>query len=203
MYGTSEFLYVAFACRQGWHHLNADWVILEPVDEHGRPAPSGVPSQSVLLTNLANDIQPLIRYDLGDSVTFKGEPCACGNPLPAIHVEGRRDDILRFETAGGQTAAVLPLALATVIEETPGVHRFQAIQTAPDTLQIRLDAQSGMAAGTWDAVTRHVHAYLTAQALEGINIVRSPEAPQASPVSGKYRQVWSALQASPARPTSP
>ena len=31
---------------------------------------AGVRSHTVLLTNLANLVQPLIRYDLGDSVTL-------------------------------------------------------------------------------------------------------------------------------------
>lgn len=57
--------------------MNADWVLLEPVDERHRPTPPGVPSHTVLLTNLANRVQPLIRYDLGDSVTLLDRPCQC------------------------------------------------------------------------------------------------------------------------------
>lgn len=203
IYGTSEFLYVGFSCRQGWHHVNADWVILEPVDERFRPVPAGAPSHSVLLTNLANRIQPLIRYDLGDSVTFRVGPCPCGNSLPAIRVEGRRDDCLQFATAHGQRVAVLPMALATVIEEVPGVHRFQAIQTAPDRLSLRLEFVPGLdrSAG-WNAAWREVQAYLSAQGLDGIYVVLAPEPPQASPTSGKFRQVWSACAASGSPPVS-
>jgi phenylacetate-coenzyme A ligase PaaK-like adenylate-forming protein len=204
MYGASEFLYVGFACRQGWHHLNADWVILEPVDEQYRPVPAGEPSHSVLLTNLANRVQPLIRYDLGDSVTFKAGSCACGNPLPAIRVEGRRDDCLHFVSARGQAVVLLPLALASVIEGVPGVQRFQAIQTAPDTLTIRLEVQSNFdVADGWDVLCRQVRAYLAAQGLEGVKPVRSPDSPQANPISGKYRQVWSALTANGSPPSLP
>lgn len=196
IYGTSEGLYVAIACRHGWHHVNADWVLLEPVEAQYRPVPAGEPSHSVLLTKLANRIQPLIRYDLGDSVTVRASRCGCGNPLPAIHVEGRRDDCLHFVTAGGQGGTVLPLALATVIEGVPGVHRFQAIQTAPDALRIRLELEPGSdpSAGR-EAVYRAVRAYLAVQGLEGVKVVRAPEAPQANPISGKFRQVWSEVAA--------
>ena len=69
-YGASEFLPMAWECAHGHLHLNEDWLILEPVDEHQRPVPPGQPSCSVLLTNLANTVQPLIRYDLGDQVTL-------------------------------------------------------------------------------------------------------------------------------------
>jgi phenylacetate-coenzyme A ligase PaaK-like adenylate-forming protein len=34
-------------------------------------------------------VQPLIRYVMGDSVTVNPAPCACGSPLPTIHVERR------------------------------------------------------------------------------------------------------------------
>ena len=77
-YGASEFLNIAFDCGCGSLHLNRDWVILEPVDREGRPVPDGIASASVLLTNLANFIQPIIRYDLGDSVTMLPQPCSCG-----------------------------------------------------------------------------------------------------------------------------
>jgi phenylacetate-CoA ligase len=33
-YGASEFLPIAWECTHGRLHVNADWVILEPVDEH-------------------------------------------------------------------------------------------------------------------------------------------------------------------------
>ncbi len=65
------------------------------------PTPPGEPSRTVLLTNLANRVQPIIRYDLGDSVVVKPEPCACGSPLPAIEVEGRHDDVLSLVAPDG------------------------------------------------------------------------------------------------------
>ncbi len=82
-YSASECLVMAFDCPQGWLHVNADWVILEPVEADYSPTPPGRQSHTVLLTNLANRVQPIIRYDLGDSVTARPDPCPCGNPLPA------------------------------------------------------------------------------------------------------------------------
>ena len=52
----------------GGKHVNEDWVIFEAVDEAMRPVPDGTVSATVLLTVLANDVQPFIRYDLGDCV---------------------------------------------------------------------------------------------------------------------------------------
>src|SRR5581483_5401678 len=92
-YGSSEFLSIAWDCGQGALHLNSDWVALEAVDDCYRPVPPGVASHSVLLTNLANQVQPLIRYDLGDSITLLEHRCRCGSPFPAIRVEGRCDQV--------------------------------------------------------------------------------------------------------------
>jgi len=93
-YGASEFISMAWECAQGRLHANTDWVILEPVDERGQPMPAGEPSYSTLLTNLANHVQPLIRYDLGDQITLYHGRCECGCTLPVIEIQGRRDDPL-------------------------------------------------------------------------------------------------------------
>jgi phenylacetate-coenzyme A ligase PaaK-like adenylate-forming protein len=138
-YGASEFLPIAWECAHGHLHVNEDWVLLEPVDEKHRPMPPGHQSHSVLLTNLANLVQPLIRYDLGDQVTVSGQRCACGSALPVIEVRGRADDVLRVPSLRkGQTVSLLPMALCTVIEEQCGVFDFQLRQQGPQTLVLRL-----------------------------------------------------------------
>ena len=73
-YGTSEFLSLASECSHGSLHLNSDWAILEPVDARGNPVPRGSPGATTLLTNLANHVQPLIRYDIGDRVALRPRP---------------------------------------------------------------------------------------------------------------------------------
>ena len=140
-YGASEFLAMGWECAQGRLHLNTDWLLLEPVDERGRPVPPGHVSHSVLLTNLANHTQPLIRYALGDRVSVCAESCACGCPLPTIDVVGRHDDILRLRAGEGQSVALLPLALSTVLEQDAGVFDFQIVQRNDHTLVVRLPAQ--------------------------------------------------------------
>ncbi len=88
-YGASEFHTIAFECAHGRLHLNADWVILEAVDEHHHPVPDGALSHTALLTNLANLTQPLLRCELCDRIRYVPEPCPCGSTLPVIEVQGR------------------------------------------------------------------------------------------------------------------
>ncbi|HEX5156784.1 MAG TPA: phenylacetate--CoA ligase family protein [Ktedonobacterales bacterium] len=201
-YAASEFLALGFECPSGWLHINADWVILEPVDGDYRPVPPGTRSYTVLLTNLANHVAPLIRYDLGDSITVKPDPCPCGCRLPAIHVEGRAADLLRFEAAGGSTVTMLPLAIGTVVEETPGVRRCQIIQTGQRELTVRLEVAVGANgtdraddATTWEAVKRRLVDFLGEQGAPPVTLVRDAQLPQPDPVSGKFRQVWSMVPA--------
>lgn len=130
-YSASECLVMAFECTEGWLHVNADWVILEPVEADYSPTPPGRRSHTVLLTNLANRVQPIIRYDLGDAVTERPDPCPCGRPLPAIRVEGRCDDVLHLTGPDGNTVDVLPLAVGSVIDENPGVLRGQLLKSGP------------------------------------------------------------------------
>ncbi|NMM82470.1 CoF synthetase [Acidovorax sp. SRB_14] len=147
-YGTSEFLAMGWECAHGGMHLNADWHVLEPVDEHHRPVPAGQPSCSVLLTNLANAVQPLVRYDLGDRVTLQAGPCACGSPLPVFTVQGRQDDPLRMAGRGGRCVTLLPLALSTVLEEEAGVFDFHLRQLDRHMLELHLplEGETGRAA---------------------------------------------------------
>ena len=77
-WGCSEGTY-AFPCGVGeGMHVADDLVILEPVDADGNVVPFGQPADRMLLTNLFNLEQPLIRYDMADAVTISDEPCECG-----------------------------------------------------------------------------------------------------------------------------
>ena len=195
VYSASELMAMAFDCAAGWLHVNSDWVVLEPVDKQYRPTPPGEPSYTVLLTNLANTVQPLIRYDLGDSVLAAPGPCQCGSPLPAIRVQGRCDDVLRFPDAHGQEVALAPLAIGSVTDDVPGLLRSQLVQTSPRTLRVRLEATPGTDVETvWHAVRSRLADYLAAQDVGEVELVRAEEPPEQSPTSGKFRQVIAAAQ---------
>jgi phenylacetate-CoA ligase len=86
-----------------------------------------------LVTNLANHVQPVIRYQLADSVIISNQPCHWGSPLETISVVERTDEILKVPGLGGGEVVLLPMAIATVVEETAGVRRYQVVQTANDT----------------------------------------------------------------------
>lgn len=105
-WGCSEGTY-AFPCGIGkGMHIADDLVILEPADAEGNVVPYGQPAQRLLLTNLYNLTQPLIRYDLVDAVTICDDPCPCGCAHRRITaVNGRIDGAFEYDSG-----AVVPRA---------------------------------------------------------------------------------------------
>jgi phenylacetate-coenzyme A ligase PaaK-like adenylate-forming protein len=188
-YGASEFLALATDCRHRRLHLNSDWVILESVDHHGHAVAPGQEGATTLLTNLANHVQPLIRYDLGDRVTYRAGPCECGSPLPAIEVHGRSDDTLRLARPGGGEVRIVPLALTTVLEDDAGLFDFQLVQRGPRELELTT-GQGGVAAheamrGGRDALI----AFLARQGAPGVRIECRCDCPGRHGRSGKVQRV--------------
>lgn len=192
-YGASEFLAIASPCRHGVLHLNADWVMLEPVDAAGRPVPPGVCGERAWLTNLANHLQPLIRYELGDRVTLLAEPCACGSPLPAIEVQGRSDDVLSLHDTSGRAVRLLPLALTTVLEERGGVVDFQLVQTGPAGLRLELGPRHGQADAA--RASAALRSWLHTQGLPGVRLSVRRVSGFAPGRSGKLQRVRAAQHA--------
>src|ERR1700758_3690120 len=125
-WGCSEGTY-AFPCGVGeGMHVADDLVILEPADADGNVVPYGQPAERMLLTNLFNLTQPLIRYDLVDAVTMSDEPCPCGCAHRRITaVNGRIDGAFQYESG----ARVPRAALAQTVLATPGVADFFAAKT--------------------------------------------------------------------------
>ncbi|MGW5051431.1 phenylacetate--CoA ligase family protein [Actinokineospora sp. NPDC004072] len=188
-YAANEVPFLSYSCDQHWLHVNADWVILEPVDANHHPVPAGQPSHTVLVSNLANRVQPILRYDLGDSVLARPDPCECGNPLPAIRVQGRASDLLTFTTPTKREVTLSPLALATLVERIPGIDLFQIVQTTPTTLQIRLQPRSGAEPEQmWATVHGDITRLLVQHDLSHITVERAEEPPQQT-AGGKYRAV--------------
>ena len=66
----------------------SDMCITELVDQDNQPVPDGTPSAKVLLTNLYNHTQPLIRYELTDRLTR--HPASAGHWPPVRHRRGTR-----------------------------------------------------------------------------------------------------------------
>ncbi len=191
-YGASEFYSMAWECEQGRLHLNDDWLIVEPVDRQLRPVPAGEASHSVLLTNLANHAQPLLRYRLDDSLRFVAGGCGCGSGFPVIEVQGRADDTLVLRDAKGLAVTLLPLALMTVIEEGAHVTQFQLVCTGAQTLELRFEAGQPAPAAAFERARTALLDDLAQRGLGNVRVRRGRGAPLRQEGSGKLRRVLAA-----------
>jgi phenylacetate-coenzyme A ligase PaaK-like adenylate-forming protein len=115
--------------------FNSDMCIIELVDADNRPVGPGVPSAKVLVTNLYNLAQPLIRYELADS--FVREPGATGPGHLLARVRGRADEVFHYR--GGD---LHPHVLRSVMLRSPEVTDYQIAQT-PTGIKADIIAASG------------------------------------------------------------
>ena len=127
MYGSSEAGGIAhsFPGSSGMH-LMEDMNVYEPINETGIPVVPGVAAAKLLITNVANQLLPLIRYEQTDEVTFLDE----NNPDPwtgrrIADIKGRVDDHFVYERG----VDVPPLLLWTLFGKIPEVFEYQAQQT--------------------------------------------------------------------------
>jgi len=124
-------------------HVAEDAFVFEVVDADDRPVPNGTPGAKLLITTLTNRALPLVRYEISDIVTLATEPCRCGLPFWRIaSIDGRREEMLRFEKRGGGTVDVHAHRLRSPLTGTEGVRQFQFAQLV-DGLEITISLFPG------------------------------------------------------------
>lgn len=177
-FGSTEGLVGSSAPGDDTLVFNTDLCVVELVDDDHRPVPPGEPSARILVTNLANLVQPLIRYEINDC--FVAEPATPDHGLLRARVHGRADDVLRYGDVD-----VHPLVVRSVIVKAPEVLDYQVRQS---TRGIDVDA---VPAGAFDAaaLAAHLAAALEAAGLAGAQVgVRAVEALARHRQTGKLRR---------------
>jgi phenylacetate-CoA ligase len=135
-YGAVEGCVSASQCEHGRYHVNSEIGIIEILDQDGQVAGPGVEGE-VICTGLHNTVQPLIRYQIGDTARWAvDQACACGRQLPILEgIDGRVEDvcytidgrrIVRFDTV---FKGVANIRLAQVIQETLDLFTITVVPT--------------------------------------------------------------------------
>lgn len=133
---------IASPCRCGNLHINEDLVYVELFDEKGnKVSETGRMAAKMIVTNLINFTQPLIRYEMNDLIVL-GEKCECGSAFRRIdHIIGRNDDVFRFPNQKGEMIAIYPdLISRWIITISDDIREFVATQTSDHAIKLIVDA---------------------------------------------------------------
>jgi phenylacetate-CoA ligase len=130
-YGAVELCVLATQCEYGNYHVSPDVGIVELVDNCGTPCKPGEVGE-VVCTGLQNELQPLIRYRIGDvAIWSTQQTCACGRQMPILEsIQGRYEDMCF--TSDGRAM----LRFDTVFKGLKAVKEAQVVQEAIDRFTI-------------------------------------------------------------------
>ena len=145
-YASTETASVASEHKSCRHmHFYEDLLITEVVDEQYRPVPAGEYGAKILVTTLFSRTQPLIRYELNDSVRVSPEVHTCGLPFAVLEsVQGRVEDSLSLPALSGGEILIRPLVINRIMDIAP-VSGWQINQQADQGLVVLLNGtRNGM-----------------------------------------------------------
>jgi phenylacetate-CoA ligase len=188
-YAASESLSMAAQCgRHENLHLFTDWHIFEAVDDDFRPVAAGTPG-NLLLTNLYNYTQPLIRYQMHDEVVMNQQPCGCRLPFPTMrNLAGRQEDFLWFNTADGKRDFLHPIVLVELF--VAGLRKFQVIQIRRNEILMKVMVDGDQAA-VLAAIRQRMHEIFCGKKLDTtvqLNLEVVQDIPN-DPVTGKFKLI--------------
>ncbi len=130
-YGAAEIGVTGFQCASGGMHVPVESVVVDRVPlEDGR--------YEVLLTDLHNTSQPMIRYRIGDVVEAGPPSCACGRQLPLLGtIQGRAGEKITLPD-GRVINGLLPYYIFRPYAKTEQVREYQFVQFPSGRIELRV-----------------------------------------------------------------
>jgi len=137
-YGGRDAGFIAHQCPSGSMHITSEDIIVEIVDEQGSVLPVGE-SGEIVVTHLATQHYPFIRYKTGDVGVLSDEACSCGRALPVLaEIEGRTTDFIVAQDGTLMHA----LALIYIVRDLDSVDQFKIVQESRDKTRVLLVVNS-------------------------------------------------------------
>lgn len=132
-YASSEGAPFILECTAGHLHIHPLTGTFEVVDHNLEPSLSG----QMLVTSFTTHGTPLIRYQIGDSITLADstQQCACGSIFPLVErIEGRTNDYILSPTHGKVNLG----NISNSTKDSKGIVCFQLIQDKVDNIEVKL-----------------------------------------------------------------
>jgi phenylacetate-CoA ligase len=185
IYSAQEVGVIALQCPDHEHyHVQSESVLVEVLDEHGRPCEPGEVGR-VVVTDLHNFAMPLIRYEIGDYAEV-GHACPCGRGLPVLkRILGRTRNMLKLPSGD----LFWPSFIISKWAALGPIRQMQIVQKQVDALEVRMVVSRAMTPGEEKRLASAMRQDLGAGARLSFDyrseIPRSPE--------GKYEDFVSEL----------
>ena len=147
-YGMAD-VYCNFASQcednEDLHFLGHDVLypeLIDPISQNSIPWQEGN-SGELVLTHLARQAQPLVRYRTNDAIVITGtDPCQCGRTTPRFRIMGRTDDMVTVRGVN-----VYPAAVGGAISEFETLSGEFCIRMRGQGPYDRLNVEAELAAG--------------------------------------------------------
>jgi phenylacetate-CoA ligase len=178
-YGAVEQCAFASQCAEGRYHVSPEVGIVEILDPEGRPCPPGTVGE-VVCTGLANTLQPLLRYRVGDAASWAVEQaCPCGRQMPILEgIEGRYEDMC--VTPDGRRV----LRFDTVFKGVSAIREAQVVQERRDFFVLNVVAAEGFSEKDAQTLRENMRLHV-GEVVTEVHLVPSiPRTP-----AGKFRAV--------------
>jgi phenylacetate-CoA ligase len=134
------------------HHITAENVIIEIVNDEGKSVPAGEEGR-IVITNLHNYAMPFIRYDIGDMGALSGQACSCGRGLPLLtSLSGRADDIIVTRNGRYIPGTVLQRMFLAFL----AVEQCQIVQESYENVTVKLAVHESSTQEDMDKITSEV-----------------------------------------------
>ena len=161
-------------------HSTRDRVVVRVVRSDGAEAGPGETGQ-VVATDLANYVMPFINYSAGDGAMV-GPRCPCGRGMPTLaRLEGRDIEMIRTREGREMSSGAFGQLLTFVIGIIPYVWEYQAVQTTPEALILRVVPTPRFTAEFQATLQRGLAEFFG----PGMQIIVEPVASIPAEVSGK------------------
>lgn len=185
-YGGRDAGFIAHECSAGSMHITAEDIVVEIIDSNGNVVSPGTPGE-IVITHLATEDFPFIRYRTGDIGVLSEEICKCGRGLPLLsEIQGRTTDFIVAQDGKKMHG----LALIYILRELRGLQEFKIIQEDLFRTRVLLNTTSDYIKGQDDIIRTKFKKRLGKDVF--IEIEHVEKIP--SEKSGKFRYVVSYVQ---------
>jgi len=180
-YGSAEFAVSMTGCEEQNLHVDMEFCIvevepMEETDEYVRGP--------LLVTGLANDATPFLRYRIGDVGTRLKAPCPCGRPGDVfLDVDGRIEDFI--VTPSGRRIG----RMDHIFKSMDQVEEAQILQSSPNEIDVVFVPGRGFNAATEAKLRREFRARIG----DGITVHLHSVSEIDRESNGKFRAVKSTI----------